>query len=200
MEEVFANTVDTAGSTVMLALPTRALPTAPQARGHYRGQFAVRLARWEVVAERPLRAGSVFQDDSYRFAIEQIMAGPGIALSIRAREWRATSSFDRKPMITYAFYVRNAQRSRAMEAQESYPGGMHFSAGLPFGFSAERGGGFLLRASVISFPPASGVEKPKNDWNPAWYADAELVLVRVTEQGAVLRTLDIPAASLVAKQ
>ena len=202
VEQVFGMQGSSSESAVMLALPATELGGTAEARGHYRGDFAVRLAHWESVAALPLRAGAVFQDDAYKFAFEQVSAGSGNTISLRAREWRATSSFDRKPMITYAFYVRNAQRSRAIEGHHAEPsGGIHsFPVGLPFAVSEGGPSRFFLRTAIVTFPPPYGAQEQKIDWDPAWYADAELVLVRVTEQGAVVRTLDIPGATLVAKK
>lgn len=202
VEQVFGMQRSSPDWALMLALPATELRAAAETRGHYRGHFAVRLAHWESVAALPLRAGAVFQDDAYTFALEQVSAGSGNTISLRAREWRATSSFDRKPMITYAFYVRNAQRSRAIEGQHAEPSvGIHsFPVGLPFAVSAGESSRFFLRTAIVTFPPPHGPQEQKIDWDPAWYAEAELVLVRVTEQGAVVRTLDIPGATLVAKK
>lgn len=202
VEQVFGMQESSSNSAVMLALPATELRAAAESRGHYRGDFAVRLAHWESVAALPLRPGAAFQDDAYKFALEQVSAGSGNTISLRGREWRATSSFDRKPMITYAFYVRNAQRSRAIEGHHAEPsGGIHsFPVGLPFAVSDGGPSRFFLRTAIVTFPPPYGPQEQKIDWDPAWYADAELVVVRVTEQGAVVRTLDIPGAMLIAKQ
>jgi hypothetical protein len=202
VEQVFGMQGSSSDWAVMLALPATELGGTAEARGHYRGDFAVRLAHWESVAALPLRAGAVFQDDTYKFALEQVSAGSGNTISLRAREWRATSSFDRKPMITYAFYVRNAQRSRAIEGHHAEPSGGigHFAVGLPFAFSAGGPSHFFLRTAIVTFPPPYGPQEQKIDWDPAWYPDAELVLVRITEQGAVVRTVEVPGATLVAKK
>ena len=204
VEQVFGPPAPPSEGAVAIVLTAKQVNTVAQLHGHYRGDFAVRLAHWEVVAAEPLRAGSVFQDDSYRFAVERVTPGPGIALSVLGREWRATSSFDRKPQITYRFYVRNAQRSRAMEGYESEPfGSMHADFGgfgLPFTFSSAGPSRFFLRSANLAFPPPYGPQDQKVDWDPAWYADADLVLVRVTEQGAVKRTLDLPGATLAVKK
>ncbi len=202
VEQVFGPPASRSEQTVVIA--AKQVHPAAELHGHYRGEFAVRLEHWEVVAARPVREGSVFQDGSYQFAVERISVGPGIALSVLGRERRASSSLDRKPRITYNFFVRNAQRSRAMEGYESEPfGSMHADFGgfgLPFSFSNAGGSRFFLRSATVAFPPPYGPQDQKLDWDPAWYADAELVLVRVTEQGAVKRTLDIPGATLAVKR
>ena len=202
VERVFDSAPPSSELSTTLVVQARDLSVPLPAHGRYRGHFSARLAHWEPVATLPLRTGAVFQDDGYKFAIQQVDAGPGLAMAVRAREWRATSSFDRKPMITYAFYVRNATHSRAMEGRESEPfeGMTSFPIGLPFVVSSGGPSRFFYRAVVVSFPVAYGLQEQKIDWDPSWYAGADLVIVRVTEVGAVLRTLDIPNASIVEKR
>jgi hypothetical protein len=186
---------------VALVVPAKNLSATLPAHGRYRGDFAVRLEHWEVVGGLPLRAGAALQDESYRFTIAQVETGMGQEIAVRAREWRATSSFDRKPMITYAFYMRNAAHSRAIEGRETEP--FEGASFLPFWLPFTAGAGpsrFLLRGALVSFQPSYSPQEPKFDWDPAWYADAEVVILRITDSGAVLRTLDIPDVSLVQKR
>jgi hypothetical protein len=124
-----------------------------------------------------------------------------MAISVRGREWRATSKFDRKPRIVYRFFVRNAQRTRAMEGYASEPFGESsgFTFGLPFTFSSANPYGFVLRSAFVAFP-MYGPKDQQIDWDPSWYRDAELVIVRATDHGMVKRTLDIPAATLVVQR
>jgi len=184
----------------LLVVPVSEIDPVMPAKGKYVGQFAVYLTHWEAAAALPLRAGAAFQDETYRFAIERVDSGPDARMLVRAREWRATSSFDRKPSILYGFYVRNASHSQAMAGHESEPfeGMGAVSAGLPFVVS----GGlsrFFVRTALVSFPPPYGLQEQKIDWDPAGYADADLVIVRMTDTGAVLRTLEMPQVSLVIK-
>jgi hypothetical protein len=146
----------------------------------------------------------VFQDGAnYKFAIQQVNAGPDDRMTIRAREWQATSVFDRRPSVMYGFYVRNARQSRAMAGNASAPfegmGGipLMFFAGVSHG---EGPSDFFVRVTVVSFPHSYGMENQQVEWDPAWYAGAELVIVRMTNTGAVLRTLVMPRASVVAKK
>jgi hypothetical protein len=193
-------------AATILILPAHEIDPAVPGDGRYRGHFAVYLTHWEIAATVPVRAGTVFQDDDdhYRFAIEQVNTGPHEHMAVRAREWRATSIFDRKPRVAYAFYVRNARHSHAMAGYESEPfEGMSAGSGwLPFSFGSSSSGlaRFFVRGALVSFPAPYGLREEKIDWDPAWYTDAELVIVRTTEAGAVLRTLDIPRASLVSKR
>jgi hypothetical protein len=190
-------------ATTLLLLPSAGIDPVMPATVNYRGEFFVHLTRWEVAAALPLRAGAAFRDEGFNFAMEQVNTGPDEQMSVRAREWRATSSFDRKPQVTYAFYVRNARHSHAMAGNESEPfGGMGaMSFGIPFVVSGPGGlARSFVRAARVSFPASYGLQDQKIDWDPGWYADAELVIVRMTEAGAVLRTLDMPRTSLVAKR
>jgi hypothetical protein len=187
----------------MLALAANEIDPVLPATGRYVGQFAVSLTHWEAAAALPLRAGAVFQDEAYRFAIERVDAGPDAAVLVRAREWRATSSFDRKPPVAYGFYVRNAPHTQAMAGTESEPfqGMGAVSAGLPFMMYGGAGlSAFFVRTAFVSFPQSYGLQEQKIEWDPAWNAEAELVIVRMTDAGAVVRTLDMPRASVVVKR
>jgi hypothetical protein len=198
VEQVFSAMGPRLDPVTALVVPARSATMTLPAHGRYLGHFAVQLTHWEPVAALPLRAGSSYRDAGFRFEIQEVEAGPGTALSVRAREWRATSSFDRLPMITYGFYVRNARQSRAMEGRESEPFG-DFSVGLPFVMGSSGPSRFMLRSAVVAFPPYVPADQ-KIDWDPAWYADAELVIVRMTEAGSVLRSLDMPSVAVVEKR
>lgn len=202
VERVFSSAPPDSEVAVLMAVAEKEVPAVLPATAVYRGQFAVRLAHWEAVAALPLRPGAAFQDDSYRFAIEHVDGGPGERLHIRAREWRATSSFDRKPAIHYAFYVRNARHTAGMAGNESEPfeGMSAISTGLPFMIGSAGSSRFFLRAAIVSFPPSYGSREQKIAWDPAWYSEAELVIIRVTETGAVVRTLEMPRATIDAKR
>jgi hypothetical protein len=186
-----------------LVLPAREIDPVLPANGAYHGEFALYLAHWEVAATLPIRAGAAFKERGFNFVIDRVqMPGRGHML-VRAREWRATSSFDRKPAIAYAFYVRNASHTHAMAGQESELfGGMgSFSFGLPFVMSSHGGlERFFARLAEVSFPQAYGLQEQKVLWEPQWYDGAELVIVRTTETGGVARRLEIPHASLVLKR
>ncbi|HEX6465000.1 MAG TPA: hypothetical protein VFZ98_11115 [Vicinamibacterales bacterium] len=194
---MFTQPVD---KSVALALSANEIvPTLP-AHGQYRGQFATYLTHWEVAKALPLRVGAMFREDNFRFAIEQVNVGPGEYLQVRGLEWNATASFDRKPRASYRFCVRNAQRSHAMfGSAQPLDGGVSL---LPFVFAISGGSSESSeeRLAQIDFSTSYGLQEQRIDWNPDWYATSELVILRVTEAGAVLRTLDIPQASLVPKR
>jgi hypothetical protein len=191
----------TSDVSMTLSLPADAIEPRMPATAVYRGRFAVHLAHWEAAAALPLRPGSVFHDVIYRFAIEQVTRGPGTQMVVRAREWRANSSFDRMPAISYGFYIRDAQHAHAIAGNASEPfGGVDaMSFGLPFMVGGSSHDSSVVHTSFVSFPPY-GPQEDDVTWDPAWYANAELVIVRMTDVGAVPRTLEVPRASIVAKQ
>lgn len=202
VDQVFGAPITPSEPTIALVLSPQQSGAASELHGRYRGEFGVRLVQWEIAAALPLRAGSVVEDGSYRFAVEELTPGTGMALSVRGREWRATSKFDRKPQIVYRFFIRNAQRTRAMEGYVSEPFGepSGFTFGLPFTFSSPADPyRFMLRSAFVSFPMYGPKDQPI-DWDPAWYANADFVAVRVTDHGMVKRTLEIPAATLIVQK
>jgi hypothetical protein len=186
------------GATV-LAMPASDIDRVLPATAVYRGEFVVLLTHWELAAVLPLRPGATFHDGTYRLVVDGVNTAPGTQIGIRAREWRATSAFDRKPRITYAFYVRNAQHTDALAGYESdaFGGAGTLPFGVPFGisFSAESQR-FYTRAVHVFFPLRYGQPAEVVRWEPDWNASAELLVVRRTEAGAVARTLEIPHASL----
>lgn len=188
-------------SSTVLASPAAEIDPLLPARGTYHGEFVVFLTHWELVSILPIRSGAAFQDGAYRFVVDGTSTS-GSQLVVRAREWRATSSFDRKPRITYAFYVRNAPRTLAMAGYESETFGAADipSFGLPFWISTSHDlGGFYTRAVHVFFPGHYGPGAPVITWDQAWNTDAELLIVRRTEAGTVARTLEIPQVSLTGR-
>lgn len=187
--------------TTLMAVPAKEIEPLLPAQARYRGDFALHLVHWELVAALPLRPGVEFRDAAYRLALERVSRGPGERLTVHARESNATSSFDRKPAVTFGFYVRSAAHSSAMagEASEPHQSRAVFSM-FPFfvgGRSAPEG--FSTRGAVITFPVFHNPQEEKFEWEPAWYDDAELVIVRMTDTGAVARTLDLRQVVVVAK-
>jgi hypothetical protein len=186
-------------SAALLTVPVHQIASAMPARAQYTGHFAASLAHWEVATVLPLRVGAVFQEDNFRFAIGQVTVNPGVPLVVRAREWHATSSFDRKPHVVYSFYLRNVKQSHAMAGNaDAFEGPSGVSLVFPMAHWASESSDEHVVA--VSFYPRNEMEGQGIDWNPDWYATSELVIVRVTDAGAVLRTLNIPQASLVAKK
>ena len=170
--------------------------------GLYRGRAAVELTREEVVATLPVQAGATFQDGPYRIVVDEVRIASQ-TLGIRARISDATTSFDRRPAPTYAFYLRNQQRSEAVGGSVVYMQHntllMRLLPGLAFGNSSSSNG-FWATGQFIRFPPGyAPSDKDRLDIDEAWIAGAEIVIVRATTGGSVTRALEIPDFPLRAK-
>ena len=172
-----------------------AAPLLP-ARGVYRASMDVNLTRFEILGTIPLRPGAVHQFAGYRLAIDSIGFFDG-QLGVAAREARASSMWERRPWAQYRFYLRNPGRSEAV-ALNDYMTQQVFSLLrlLPVGdFSigyAASSSGFLSRGVVLSVPPRYRPDAGTLDIDENWLRDAELVIVRQTEEGWVERTVEIP--------
>ena len=168
--------------------------------GLYRGRAAVELTREEVVATLPVQAGATFQDGPYRIIVDEVRIASQ-TLGIRARISDATTSFDRRPTPTYAFYLRNQQRSEAVGGSVVYmqhntlltrllPG---FGYGISSSSNGPSSNGFSATGQFIRFPPGyAPSDKDRLDIDEAWIAGAEIVIVRATDGGSVPRALEIP--------
>lgn len=162
--------------------------------GLYRGRAVVELTREEVVATLPVQAGATFQDGPYRLVVDEVRIAPQ-SLGIRARISDARTSFDRRPTPTYAFYLRNQQRSEAVGGSfvnmQHHPLLTRLLPGLSFG-NGSSSNGFSAAGQFIRFPPGSPrTEKDRLDIDEAWIAGAEIVIVRATVGGSVPRALEI---------
>ena len=170
--------------------------------GVYRGRAAVELTREEVVATLPVQAGATFQDGPYRVVVDEVRIASE-SLGIRARISDARTSFDRRPTPTYAFYLRNQQRSEAVGSSiivlQQNTLLTRLLPGLFFGNSSSSNG-FSASGQFIRFPPGyAPTEKDRLDIDEAWIAGAEIVIVRATAGGSVPRPLEIRDFSLRAK-
>jgi hypothetical protein len=168
----------------------------------YRGRAVVELTREEVVATLPVQAGATFQDGPYRLVVDEVRIAPA-SLGIRARISDARTAFDRRPTPTYAFYLRNQQRSEAVGSSVIYL--QHNTLltrllpGLSFGNNSSSNG-FSAAGQFIRFPPGyAPSEKDRLDIDEAWIAGAEIVIVRATAGGSVPRALEIPEFPLRVK-
>jgi len=170
--------------------------------GLYRGRAVVKLTREEVVATLPVQAGATFQDGPYRVVVDEVRIASE-SLGIRARISDARTAFDRRPTPTYAFYLRNQQRSEAVGSSVIYL--QHNTLltrllpGLSFGNSSSFNG-FSAAGHFIHFPPGyAPTERDRLDIDDAWIAGAEIVIVRATAEGSVPRPLEIRDFPLRAK-
>jgi hypothetical protein len=172
------------------------------ARAVYHGRAAVELTHEEAVAWLPLQVGATFKDGSYRLVVDQVRTASR-SLGIRARTSHAWTAFDRRPIPSYTFYLRNQRRDEAVSGSADplqqawllpgFFGGMHYDYG---------GTGFAAFEQFIRFPAGYGVTNYRPDVmvDAAWLADAELVVVRATAAGSVPRPLEIRDFPLRTKQ
>jgi hypothetical protein len=160
----------------------------------YRASAFVDLSRKEVAAAVPLRPGAQHNEGSYRFAIER--AGfEQERLVIRARVYRATSMFDRRPAPVFSFFVRNPGLKEALQGFES---GVR-ATGLPFwsfDVNSGRASGFWAGAVAIRFPDWSGIVTDPITVTNSWLDGAELVIVRETVAASIPRTLEMSGVPL----
>jgi hypothetical protein len=167
------------------------------ATGQYHADALVDLSRADVAAVLTLEPGAFYQETSFRFVMDRFTIDEQTA-SLRARIYRASSMFDRRPDSQFTYYLRNRRRSEAVGGFEMP---VH-SASLPF-LGVGGGGrmsGFRGIASQIRFPDWS-----RNTTDPVvmtgeWLADAELVIVRVTPAASISRSLEIPGFPLRAPE
>jgi hypothetical protein len=173
---------------------TEAAPLLP-ARGVYHARMDVNLTHFAVLGAIPLRPGATHQSGGYRLSIDRIGFFDR-QLGVAAREARATSMWERRPWAQYRIFLRNVARAEAV-AVSDYTMQHVFSLLrlLPVGeffIGSAQSSGFSSRGVVLSVPPRYRPDATTVDVDDNWLRDAELVIVRQTEEGWVERTLDIP--------
>jgi hypothetical protein len=168
--------------------------------GHYHGRFRVSLMRHEIEAVLPLQAGALHENRSYRFVVDRVdRTATGVA--VVGRETHAFSIFGRRVRPSFEFYVRSRRVREAVNGGQYRPTGFHLVNRLnPFGdVHVEASPAFLVRDLTMHVPPLYGRPEERVVLDDRWIADAELVVVRITPDGSVVRTLDIPRFSLRAE-
>jgi hypothetical protein len=160
------------------------------AKGTYQGRFRVQLTSHAIEATLPLERGATHQNGSYRVVFSGMEHGLGSA-SVLVRESDATSAFDRSPSHELNFYLRNRRTREAIAGNaydfESRPLLMLFN--LSAGSASS---GFRARRLMVQFRADSNDDTDSIAFDQRWLGDADLVLVRATRQGSVVRTLTIP--------
>lgn len=127
---------------------------------------------------------------------------------VGVRESNATSLFDGAPASSQWYYLRNQARKQAIQGSAPpdgaisfpLPGLIHPSSLPPRLFLALYDvsmSGFRARGVVINFFAMTDTPIDDESALDGWLADAELVVVRMTNAGWVERTLDIPEFPLV---
>ena len=189
-------------SVLALTLPDVEMARDAPAVGHYRGRFRIGLTRAAVIATLPLQAGATAQDAAYRLVIDSLSTTQWGSGAISARESNATSLFDRQPRSSTSYFLRNRRTREAssgnappdMSGDFTLPGFARpdlLPTRLFFTIHDVASSGFRARGISIMFPWILGMEREDRAAAYAWLADAELVVVRVTDAGWVERTLDI---------
>ena len=114
-------------------------------------------------------------------------------VTVFARDSRAQSRLDRRPASLFGFYLRNRAQGGALAGSESDMRAMPFLSRFmlcSLGCSTETSG-FVARGLMIRFAPPTRVQGDVLPIDDAWFAGAELVVVRTTREGSVQRELDI---------
>ena len=162
--------------------------------GSYRGRFQLNLFRDEIVAILPLRGGASVGETHYRFVIDGISQPDTETLRLRAHESHATSIFDRRPDVQFAYYLRNLRAAEAVAGSLRVPADeIQLFAGSAFHVSRAYPSG--IRGVLLDFP-GYGVLGKSFALDDAWIANAELVIVRTIPGESVQRTLEIPGFTL----
>jgi hypothetical protein len=193
---------------VAFALSDAEVARYAPAVGHYRGRFRIGLTRAEVVATLPLQSGATAQDGAYRLVIDSLSTTQWGSGAVSGRESNATSLFDERPPSSRSYLLRN-RRTREATSGNAPP---DLTADYVLASFARpdllpprlfltihdvASSGFRARGISIMFPWILELLREDRAAADAWLADAELVVVRTTDDGWVERTLDIPAFPLV---
>jgi hypothetical protein len=193
---------------VAFALSDAEVARYAPAVGHYRGRFRIGLTRAEVVATLPLQSGATAQDGAYRLVIDSLSTTQWGSGAVSGRESNATSLFDERPPSSRSYLLRN-RRTREATSGNAPPDLTADYVLASFGradllpprlflsIHDVASSGFRARGISIMFPWILELLREDRAAADAWLADAELVVVRTTDDGWVERTLDIPAFPLV---
>jgi hypothetical protein len=195
-------------SLLAFALSDAEVARYAPAVGHYRGRFRIGLTRAEVVATLPLQTGATAQNGAYRLVIDGLSTRQWGSGAVSGRESDATSLFDGRPPSHTSYLLRNRRTREAtggnaspdltadyVLASFSRPDLLPPRLALTIHDVASSG--FRARGISIMFPWILELLREDPAAADAWLADAELVLMRTTDDGWVERTLDIPAFPLV---
>ena len=161
------------------------------AAGTYHGTFHIDLTREEAAGMLPLRIGAAFQEGGNRVVVDDVRGVTG-GVTLQLRRSNAQSAFDRRPPRRYSFYLRNRRLSNAVAGQ-AHPL-LEGPRLFPFvGVSAATGDsdGFSVTSWLVQFP-AFNRGDPSLRIDETWLAGAELIVVRATGHGSVVRTLEMP--------
>lgn len=180
-------------SAIVMVARTADLRRLGAGRGAYEGTFGVSLAHHKVEAVLPLRADASVRASSYQFAVDSIQLLPNRILLL-AHESDARSVFDGRPRSRVEYFLRNVATSEAVQgSRRELRNDVTLSRFIPFaaGIGESENSGFRAAALEMHFATGYGGEQ-EILFDSTWFDRAELVIVRVTEEGAVDRRLLIP--------
>jgi hypothetical protein len=162
--------------------------------GRYEGRFQIQLVRHVIETIMPIEPGAFHQNSAFRLTLEGAALTSGM-VSVSMRESGARSVFDRTPASEFSFYLRNRSTHEALRGYAHEPpdgllsrGLVPFFGGVAFHTSGQANG-FTARKLQIEFQRAAmGQRLPiARDW----FDEAELVVMRATQEGSIERTLRI---------
>ena len=187
---------------VMLSLTAEEHARYKGQKGRFEATLDFHMYRTRERGTLPLRDGSALDDGLSR--IEVMRATPidgGYRLVVRY--WHALPPKPTGNRPTYEFFLRNrpARAAVALRSVDSWSGsfsghsvgGRVASAVLP-GFSiGSSPGGFDVQTQVLEFPwRMQGGYVGVARLEPAWFDDAELVVLETAYAGTVTRSVNLP--------
>jgi hypothetical protein len=154
---------------------------------HYRGVFRIDLTDVTELAVLPINGGT-FQDQDFHLAFERPAPGaPAFGLTLDARIGRTHTMFDRRFPRAYLYFVRNRTARQAIEGFVSTARDPDPFRGFP---SPWLWAGYSVRPASLQFNVPRDKDHPRQA-DESWLANAELVIVRATAVGSVVRQLEM---------
>jgi hypothetical protein len=173
------------GRTAVFLVQRRDTSLDTSATGTYRGEFAIALTQMEVVASFPVTARAAFQDGGFGLAIDDIVEEES-RLRIRGRTFWVRTVLDRTPRSSFKFFIRNRARGEASDLDTYHRSTLTWGPWL-------RTSGFESFATDLIFRwQDAGLERLDGEW----LKGAELVVVRSTYRGSVMRTLEMSGVKI----
>jgi hypothetical protein len=178
---------------ILIVVPDSDFQAHSGKSGDYHGTFRVDLSRVDIAASLPLERGAGYRDGAESFIIDDVRQGESV--SLRVRSSGASTMFDRGAPRHYEYYLRNKRLSQATAtwtrpALQSLLGlgfvgfgsASHVPTGMAFGFG--------VHAAIVEHRLSNPFPDDAVAIDDQWIADADLVIVRVTQSGSVVKTLE----------
>jgi hypothetical protein len=191
----------TAGADRIVAFVTRNgdLASRQPNTGDYSGKFVLELTQLERAAVMPLQPGT-FQDGDFRIQLQQVRTAPDDdGLFVRAKISETETMLDRRPTLSYLYFLVNYERD---EAISGYVSGAQRSGLLgPFSPSYWFPQGFTIETTSMRFSIPGAVRGASGrEFQSGWVENAKLVLVKATALGAVTRELQLSNVTTIVEQ